>query len=95
MSTHQMNVVFAVGEVVLLLLIIVFAVAARWIRSRETEREIAELPVYQPKLQGVEGPATRAAARAAGLEIELVSFHTDQQHAETVSAKEHKEIVAL
>ena len=90
-----MNVVFAIGEVVLLLFIIVLAVAARWIRKRETEREIAELPVCQPKLHRLEGPGTRAAAQDAGLEMIFVSFHTTRQHANEVSAKKHEEIVEV
>ena len=87
-----MDLVFAIGEVVLLLLIIVLAVAARWIRSRETEREIAELPVYQPKLHGIESLSTHATVQDASPEMEFVSVHTTRRHADEVSAKEHEEI---
>ena len=90
-----MDVVFAIGEVVLLLFIIVFAVAARWMRNRETAREIAELPLYEPNLHGLGSVAARAPARDGGLEVEFASLHTARQHTEELAAKEHEEIVEV
>jgi hypothetical protein len=95
MSINQQDMIFAVGEVGLLFLIIVLALVAQWVSKREIEREIAQLPVYQPKLHGLEGPATNEAAQDAELEIEFVTFHTARQHVETLSAKERKEIVEV
>jgi hypothetical protein len=93
MSINQLNMVFAAGEIGLLLLILVFALVARWLNKRETAREIAALPVYQPKLHGLEGPVTRAAAQFAALPSDSENFHKAQLLVETASAEEHVETV--
>jgi hypothetical protein len=95
MSTYQLNILFAAGEIGLLLLIIMFAVTARWLSKRETEREIAALPVYRPKLDGVEGPATRENAEIAALQIEFVSLPTMRQPVGAASVKKREETVEV
>ena len=93
MSINQLSVVFAVGEIGLFLLILVLAFVARWVGKRETAREIAALPVYQPKLHGPEGPVRRPAAQFAALPSDSENFHKAQLLVETASAEDHVETV--
>jgi hypothetical protein len=93
MSISELNVIFAVGEIGLLLLILVLALVARWVGKRETAREIAASPVYQPKLPGIEGHATLAAAQFASAAADATSRQMVRQ-LDSTSEKERVETVA-
>jgi hypothetical protein len=94
MSINQLNIIFAIGEVGLLFLILVFALVARWAGRREAAKEVGQLPVSPLKLHGQEGPATRAAAEFAALNGNYASLQPVRQ-LDTAMEKEHVEIAPV
>jgi len=88
MSIKEMHTIFAIGELILLLLIVVLGLAARWASKRETERESSQIPQLQRKLAGQEGPDTKAEAEFTGLQFLPASTAERQPIVETNSAKE-------
>jgi hypothetical protein len=94
MSISELNMIFAAGEIGLLLLVLVLALVARWVGKRETAREIAALPVYQPKLHGIEGPATLAAAQFAAAAVDTTSRQMVRK-LDSASEKERVETAAV
>ena len=94
MSITELNMIFAAGEIGLLLMVLVLALVARWVGKRETAREIATLPVYQLKLHGIEGPATWAAAKFAALDADTTSGQRVQQ-LDSALEKERVETAAV
>lgn len=83
--------IFAVGEIMLLFVIIVLALVARWASKRETAREIAASRVYQLKLHGIEGPVTLDSPDYGARQSESANCHALRKSIDTDAADERVE----
>src|SRR5579864_9296869 len=72
MSTEKLDLVFAIGGIILVMMIVALGLAAQWIAKRENVRAALQSRRASPKLNVQEGASTQAEAQLAYLQ-ELVA----------------------